>query len=144
MWFDGLTDAEKDNWTTFQGLFTAQFDTKQFKFQARVKAEGIKRQKTESIRQYALRIQQVVDIGWSGADAPILLEKKREIFCQGLFPQIVKGFAFEKLIETPGITWAVLIQTVDDKDISISLGSEKFAQTDDVRQLQQQIETLNS
>lgn len=71
IWFDNIASdhADKQTWVAFENAFKTQFSTRHFKYNAQLQSDHIRRNQNETIRNLALRIDQIVDIGWQGDDA---------------------------------------------------------------------------
>ena len=120
-WYAALPAETKNEWTTFQTEFINQFNTKQYRFQAQLKAKSLKRNPKEPVRHFAMRVEQVVLIGWAGETEDTIRCKKKEIFTNGLLPKSLKSSAFNEQIKNPNLSWDNLLSHVDDKDISLAL-----------------------
>ena len=85
----------------------------------------------ETVRHFALRVQQLVKTGWCNENAATINHKNNEIFTKGL-PKKLKKFAHKRQVKhvstllEPSITFHTLVRHVDFEDI----GNEKIRTND--------------
>ena len=78
---------------------------------------------TETVRHFALRVQQLVKKGWCNENAATINLKNNEIFAIGL-PKKIKAFAHKRQVKhvstllEPSIPFHTLVRHVDSEDIA--------------------------
>ena len=77
----------------------------------------------ETVRHFALKVQQLVEKGWCNENASTINLKCNEIFTKGL-PKILEDFANKRLVKhtatilEPSIAFHTLVKLVDAEDIA--------------------------
>ena len=140
-WFDNVHPNTKANWVRFKHVFKKQFDSQHFRYSAQAKARMLKKTNTETVRNFGLRVGQLIDIGWHDQTPEVKKLKKKEIFSQGLTPHRLRETAITKMMKEPTIDYANLVTFCDDKDVATALGSDNYVKNES-KNLEAQIEAL--
>ena len=73
-------------------MFKKQFSSHKTAYYAQVEAMSLMKKDNETVRHFALRVQQLVKKGWCNESAATINLKNNEIFTKGL-PKKLKDFA---------------------------------------------------
>ena len=85
-WYTNLHISYKQQWNSFVQLFKKQFSSQKTAYYAQVEAMSLMKKDNETVRHFALRVQQLVKKGWCNENAATLNLKNNEIFTKG-FPK---------------------------------------------------------
>ena len=122
-WYIRLNDNYKQDWHAFVQAFKKQFSSQKNAYYARVGALSLIKKDNETVRQFALRIQQLDEKGWCNENASTINLKCNEIFTKGL-PKNFKDFANKRQVKhtstilEPSIPFHTLVKLVDAEDIA--------------------------
>ena len=75
-------------------FFKKQFSSQKLAYYAQVEAMSLMKKNNETVRHFALRVQQLVKKGWCNKNAATTNLKNNEIFTKGL-PKKLKDFAYK-------------------------------------------------
>ena len=122
-WYTNLRISYKQQWNSFVQLFKKQFSSQKTAYYAQVEAMSLMKKVNETVRHFALRVQQLVKKGWCNENAATINLKNNEIFTKGL-PKKLKDFAHKRqakhvstLLE-PSIQFHTHVGHVDSEDIA--------------------------
>ena len=82
-WYTNLHISYEQQWNSFVQLFKKQFSQKTA-YYAHVEAMSFMKKDNETVRHFALRVQQLVKKGWCNENAATINLKSKEIFTKGL------------------------------------------------------------
>ena len=105
--------------TSFQKQFSAQKNA----YFAQVEALNLTKKDNETVRHFALKVQQLVEKGWCNENAFTINLKCNEIFTKGL-PKNLEDFANKRQVKhtstvlEPSIPFHTLVKLVDAEDIA--------------------------
>ena len=122
-WYINLHDTYKQEWNSFIQLFKKQFSSQKTAYYAQVEALALTKKDNETVRHFALRVQQLVKKGWCNESPATINLKCNEIFTKGL-PKKLKDFANRRQVKhtstllEPSIPFHTLIKHVDSEDIA--------------------------
>ena len=122
-WYTNLHISYKQQWNSFVQLFKKQFSSQKTAYYAQVEAMSLIKKDNETVRHFALRVQQLVEKGWCNENAATINLKNNEIFAKGL-PKKLKDFAHERQVKhvstllEPPIPFHTLVRHVDSEDIA--------------------------
>ena len=122
-WYINLHDTYKQEWNSFIQLFKKQFSSQKTAYYAQVEALALTKKENETVRHFALRVQQLVKKGWCNESPATINLKCNEIFTKGL-PKKLKDFANRRQVKhtstllEPSIPFHTLIKHVDSEDIA--------------------------
>ena len=122
-WYTNLHISYKQQWNSFVQLFKKQFSSQKTAYYAQVEAMSLMKKDNETVRHFALRVQQLVKKGWCNENAATVNLKKNEIFTKGL-PKKLKDFAHKRQVKhvstllEPSIPFHTLVRHVDSEDIA--------------------------
>ena len=91
-WYIRLNDTYKHDWHAFVQAFKKQFSSQKNAYFAQVEALNLTKKDNETVRHFALKVQQLVEKGWCNENASTINLKCNEIFTKGL-PKTLKDFA---------------------------------------------------
>ena len=91
-WYIRLNDTYKHDWHAFVQAFKKQFSSQKNAYYAQVEALNLTKKDNETVRHFALKVQQLVEKGWCNENASTINLKCNEIFTKGL-PKSLKDFA---------------------------------------------------
>ena len=100
-----------------------QFSSQKTAYYAQVEAMSLMKKDNETVRHFALRVQQLVKKGWCNENAATLDLKNNENFTKRL-PKKVKDFAHKRQVKQvstllePSIPFHTLVRPVDSEDIA--------------------------
>ena len=97
-WYTNLHIPYKQQWNSFVQLFKKQFSSQKTAYYAQVEAMSLMKKDNETVRHFALRVQQLVKKGWCNENAATITLKNNEIFTKGL-PKKLKDFAHKRQIK---------------------------------------------
>ena len=98
-WYIRLNDTYKHDWHAFVQAFKKQFSSQKNAYYAQVEALNLTKKDNETVRHFALKVQQLVEKGWCNENASTINLKCNEIFTKGL-PKNLKDFANQKTSKT--------------------------------------------
>ena len=130
-WYTNLHISYKQQWNSFVQLFKKQFSSQKTAYYAQVEAMSLMKKDNETVRHFALRVQQLVKKGWCNENAATINLKNNEIFTKGL-PKKLKDFAHKRQVKhvstllEPSIPFHTLVRHDDSEDIA----NEKFRTND--------------
>ena len=107
---------------TLQVMMKIKF-TPEFQNLTQVEALNLTKKDNETVRHFALKVQQLVDKGWCNENASTINLKCNEIFTKGL-PKKLKDFANKRQVKhtstvlEPSILFHTLVKLVDAEDIA--------------------------
>ena len=122
-WYIRLNDTYKHDWHAFVQAFKKQFSSQKNAYYAQVEALNLTKKDNETVRHFALKVQQLVEKGWCNENASTINLKCNEIFTKGL-PKNLKDFANKRQIKhtstvlEPSIPFHTLVKLVDAEDIA--------------------------
>ena len=122
-WYIRLNDTYKHDWHAFVQAFNKQFSSQKNAYYAQVEALNLTKKDNETVRHFALKVQQLVEKGWCNANASTINLKYNEIFTKGL-PKNPKDFANKRQVKhtstvlEPSIPFHTLVKLVDAEDIA--------------------------
>ena len=122
-WYTNLHISYKQQWNSFVQLFKKQFSSQKTAYYAQVEAMSLMKKDNETVRHFALRVQQLVKKGWCNENAATINLKNNEIFTKGL-PKKLKDFAHKRQVKhvstllEPSIPFHTLVRHVDSEDIA--------------------------
>ena len=122
-WYIRLNDTYKQDWHAFVQAFKKQFSSQKNAYYAQVEALNLRKKKNETVRHFALKVQQLVEKGWCNENASTINFKCNEIFTKGL-PKNLKDFANKRQVKhtstvlEPSIPFHTLVKLVDAEDIA--------------------------
>ena len=123
-WYTNLHISDKQQWNSFVQLFKKQFSSQKTAYYAQVEAMSLMKKDNETVRHFALRVQQLVKKGWCNENAATTNLKSNEIFTKGL-PKKLKDFAHKRQVKhvstllEPSIPFHTLVRNVDSEHIAI-------------------------
>ena len=79
-WYTNLHISYKQQWNSFVQLFNKQFSSQKTVYYAQVDAMSLMKKDNETVRHFALRVQQLVRKGWCNENAATINLKNNEIF----------------------------------------------------------------
>ena len=68
-WYTTLHISYKQQWNSFVQLFKKQFSSQKTAYYAQVEAMSLMKKDNETVRHFALRVQQLVKKGWCNENA---------------------------------------------------------------------------
>ena len=122
-WYIRLNDTCKHDWHAFVPAFKKQFSSQKNAYYAEVEALNLNKKDNETVRHFALKVQQLVEKGWCNENASTINLKCNEIFTKGL-PKNLKAFANKRQVKhtstvlEPPIPFHTLVKLVDAEDIA--------------------------
>ena len=122
-WYTNLHISYKQQWNSFVQLFKKQFSSQKTAYYAQVEAMSLMKKHNETVRHFALRVQQLVKKGWCNENAATINLKNNEIFTKRL-PKKLKDFAHKRQVKhvstllEPSIPFHTLVRHVDSEDIA--------------------------
>ena len=122
-WYIRLNDTYKHDWHAFVQAFKKQFSSQKNAYYAQVEALNLTKKDNETVRHFALKVQQLVEKGWCNENASTVNLKCNEIFTKGL-PKNLKDFANKRQVKhtstvlEPSIPFHTLVKLVDAEDIA--------------------------
>ena len=122
-WYIRLNDTYKHDWHAFVQAFKKQFSSQKNAYYAQVEALNLTKKDNETVRHFALKVQQLVEKGWCNENASTINLKCNEIFTKGL-PKNLKDFANKRQVKhtstvvEPSIPLHTLVKLVDAEDIA--------------------------
>ena len=122
-WYIRLNDTYKQDWHAFVQAFKKQFSSQKNAYYAQVEALTLIKKDNETVRHFALRVQQLVEKGWCNRNTSTINLKCNEIFTKGL-PKNLKDLANKRQIKhtstilEPSIPFHTLVKLVDAEDIA--------------------------
>ena len=122
-WYIRLNDTYKHDWHAFVQVFKKQFSSQKNAYYAQVEALTLTKKDNETVRHFALKVQQLVEKGWCNENASTINLKRSEIFTKGL-PKNLKDFANKRQVKhtstvlEPSIPFHTLVKLVDAEDIA--------------------------
>ena len=121
-WYIRLNDTYKQDWHAFVQAFKNNFPLKNALY-AQVEASILTKKDNETVRHFALKVQQLVERGWCNENASTFNLECNENFTEGL-PKNVKDFADKRQVKNistvlePSIPFHTLVKLVDAEDIA--------------------------
>ena len=79
-WYIRLNDFYKQDWHAFVQAFKKQFSSQKNAYFAQVEALNLTKKDNETVRHFALKVQQLVGKGWYSENASTINLKCNEIF----------------------------------------------------------------
>ena len=122
-WYIRLNDTYKHDWHAFVQAFKKQFSSQKNAYYAQVEALNLTKKDNETVRHFALKVQQLVEKGWCNENASTINLKCNEFFTKGL-PKNLKDFANKRQVKhtstvlEPSIPFHTLVKLVDADDIA--------------------------
>ena len=83
-WYIRLNDTFKQDWHAFVQALEKQFSSQKKAYYAQVEALSLVRKDNETVRHFALKVQQLVEKGWCNENASTINLKCNEIVTKGL------------------------------------------------------------
>ena len=97
-WYIRLNDTYKHDWHAFVQAFKKQFSSQKNAYYAQVEALTLTKKDNETVRHFALKVQQLVEKGWCNENASTINLKCNEIFTKRL-PKNLKDFANKRQVK---------------------------------------------
>ena len=122
-WYTNLHISYKQQWNSFVQLFKKQFSSQKTAYYAQVEAMSLMKKDNETVRHFALRVQQLVKKGWCNENTATINLKNNEIFTKRL-PKKLKDFAHKRQVKhvstllEPSIPFHTIVRHVDSEDIA--------------------------
>ena len=122
-WYIRLNDTYKHDWHALVQASKKQFSSQKNAYYAQVEALNLTKKDNETVRHFALKVQQLVEKGWCNENASTINLKCNEIFTKGL-PKTLKDFANKRQVKhtstvlEPSIPFHTLVKLVDAEDIA--------------------------
>ena len=122
-WYIRLKDTYKPDWHAFVQAFKKQFSSQKNAYYAQVEALNLTKKDYETVRHFALKVQQLVEKGGCNENASTINIKCNEIFTKGL-PKNLKDFANKRQVKHTStvlelsIPFHTLVKLVDAEDIA--------------------------
>ena len=122
-WYIRLNDTYKQDWHAFVQAFKKQFSSQRNAYYAQVEALSLIKKDNETVRHFALRVQQLLEKGLCNENASTINLKCNKIFTKGL-PKNLKDFANKRQVKhtstilEPSIPFHTLVKLVDAEDIA--------------------------
>ena len=88
-WYLRLNDTYKQDWHAFVQALKKQFSSQKNAYYAQVEALNLSKKDNETVRMFALKVQQLDENGWCYENASTINLKCNEIFTKGL-PKTLK------------------------------------------------------
>ena len=142
-WYTNLHISYKQQWNSFVQLFEKQFFSQKTAYYAQVEAMSLMKKDNETVRHFALRVQQLFTKGWCNENAATINLKNNEIFTNGL-PKKLNDFAHKRQVKHVSTLLELSIPFhtlthVDSEDIAnekirtndLALGINKVSLEDD-------------
>ena len=107
----------------FRTSFKNNFFSQKNAYYAQVEALNLSKKDNETVRHFALKVQQLVEKGWCNENASTINLKCNEIFSK-LLPKYIKDFANKLQVKhtstvlEPSILFHTLVKLVDAEDIA--------------------------
>ena len=120
-WYTNLHISYKQQWNSFVQLFKKHFSSQKTAYYAQVEAMSLMKKHNQTVRHFALRVQQLVKKGWCNENPATINLKNNETFTKGL-PR--KDFAHKRHVKhistllEPSIPFHTLVRHVDAEDIA--------------------------
>ena len=117
-WYIRLHDSYKQDWSAFVQAFKKQFSSQKNAYYAQVEALTLVKKDNETVRHFALKVQQLIEKSWCNENASTISLKCNEIFNKGL-PKNLKNFANRRQVEltstilVPSIPFYTLVKLVN-------------------------------
>ena len=122
-WYICLNDTYTHDWHAFVQAFKKQFSSQKNAYYAQLEALNSTKKVNETVRQFAPKVQQLVEKGWCNENASTFNFKCNEIFTKGL-PKNLKDFANKRQVKhtstvlEPSIPFHTLEKLVDAENIA--------------------------
>ena len=122
-WYIRLNDTFKQDWHAFVQAFKKQFSSQNNAYYAQVEALNLSKKDNETVRHFALNVQQLVEKGWCNENASTINLKCNEIFTRGP-PKKLKDFANKRQVKHTStilensIPFHTLVKLVDAEHIA--------------------------
>ena len=122
-WYIRLNDTYKQDWHAFVQAFKKHFATQKNAYHAQLEALNLTKKDNETVRHFALKVQQLVEKGWCNENASTINLKCNEIFTKKL-PKNPKDFANKPQVKhtstvlEPSIPFHTLVKLVYAEDIA--------------------------
>ena len=122
-WYTNLHIANKQQWKSFVQLFKKQFSSQKTALLCTSRSHVTHEKDNETVRLFALRVQQLVKKGWCNESASTINLKNNGIFTKRL-PKKLKDFAHKRQVKhvstllEPSIPFHTLVRHVDSEDIA--------------------------
>ena len=91
-WYIRPNDTYKRDWHAFVQAFKKQFSSQKNAYYAQVEAPNLPKKDNETVRHFALKVQQLVEQGWCNENASTIYFTCKEIFTKELLKNL-KDFA---------------------------------------------------
>ena len=122
-WYIRLNDTYKHDLHAFVQAFKKQFSSQKNAYYDQVEALNLTKKDNETVRHFALKVQQLVEKSWCNENASTINLKCNEIFTKGL-PKNLEDFANKRQIKhtstvlEPSSPFHTLVKLVDAEDIA--------------------------
>ena len=119
-WYTTLHISYKQQWYSFVQLFIKQFSSQKTAYYAQVEAMSLMKKDNETVRHFAVRVQQLVKKGWCNENAATINPKNNEIFTKRLTKKL-KDFAHKRQVKHNSTLlepFHTLVRHVDSEDIA--------------------------
>ena len=122
-WYIRLKDTYKQDCHVFVQAFKKQFSSQKNAYYAQVEAGNLTKKDKETVRHFALKVQQLIEEGWCDENVSTINIKCNEIFTKGL-PKSLKDFANRRQVKHTStvlehsIPLHTLVKLVDAEDIA--------------------------
>ena len=120
-WYIRFIDTYKQDWHASEQAFKKHFSSQKNAYYAQVEALNLSKKYNETVRHFALKVQQLVEKGWCNENASTINFKCNKFFTKGL-PKNLKDFAYKRQVKhtstvlEPSIPFHTLVKLVDAED----------------------------
>ena len=97
-WYNRLNDTYKQDWSAFVQDFQKQFSSQKNAYYAQVEALTLVKKDNETVRHFALKVQQLVEKSWCNEHASTINLNCEGNFTKG-FPKNLKDFANKRQLK---------------------------------------------
>ena len=97
-WYIRLNDTYKQDCHAFVQVFKKQFSSQKNAYYAQVETLNLSKKDNETVRHFALKVQQLVEKGWCNENASTIILKCNEIFTKEL-PKNLRDFANKRQVK---------------------------------------------
>ena len=122
-WYIRLNDTYKQDWSALVQTFKEQISSQKNAYYAQVEALTLVKEDNETVRHFALKVQQLVEKGCCNENASTINLKCNEVLTKGL-PKNLKDFAKKRQVKhtstvlEPSLLFHTLLNLVDAQDIA--------------------------
>ena len=123
-WYLRQIDSYKQDWSAFVQAFKKHFVAQKNAYFAQGEALTLVKKDIETIRDFALKVQQSFEKSWCNDNASTINLNCNEIFTEGLPKNLIKDFANKRQVEhtstvlEPSLTFHSLVKLVDAENMA--------------------------